>query len=135
MKKFFVLMFFAFMFVSITGCHTGNNQNEESTQSALNTVEQGNQIDGPGASTPHFYYQGKTFVINSQAVIVTEVPVGYQLIGTATRSSDAFSGKDFEGNMSGPIYLSEDGLSAYVQDDSLEKINEKAALILCEVRN
>lgn len=98
---------------------------------------QGNNItsnEGSDSDAPiHFYLNGKTFIADPSMKIVTEVPDGYYYVGTVANVGDAFSGKDFEGNMSGAVYLSKDGKSAYVQSSSLEKINDKSPFILCVI--
>lgn len=93
------------------------------------TSNQGGDPDAP----IHFYLNGRTFVADPSMKIVTEVPDGYYYVGTVTNVGDAFSGKDFEGNMSGAVYLSKDGTSAYIQSSSLEKINGKSPFVLCVV--
>lgn len=97
--------------------------------------DQGNNIstnEGSDTDAPiHFYLNGKTFIADPSMKIVTEVPDGYHYVGTVANVGDAFSGKDLEGNMSGAVYLSQDGKTAYVQSSSLEKINGKNPLILC----
>lgn len=93
------------------------------------TSNEGSDSDAP----IHFYLNGKTFIADPSMKIVTEVPDGYHYVGTVANVGDAFSGKDFEGNMSGAVYLSEDGKSAYVQSSSLEKINGKSPFVLCVI--
>lgn len=83
----------------------------------------------------HFYLNGKTFIADPSMKIVTDVPSGYNHVGTVVNVGDAFSGMDFEGNMSGAVFLSQDGKTAYVQSSSLEKINGKNPFVLCIVEN
>lgn len=91
--------------------------------------DEGSESDAP----LHFYLKGKTYIADSSMTIVTEVPEGYFYAGTITNVGDLFSKKDFEGNFSGAVYLSKNGETAYVEASCLEKVNGKAALILCKI--
>jgi hypothetical protein len=87
--------------------------------------------DGDFDAPIHFYLDGKSFIADPSMKLVTEVPSGYRFVGTVTNVGDSFSGKDFEGNMSGDVYLSSDGQTAYVKASTLAPINGKPALVLC----
>lgn len=92
--------------------------------------------EGGDSDAPiHFYLNGKTFIADPSMKITTDVPEEFHYIGTITNIGDTFSGNDFEGNVSGDVYISDDGMSAYVQASSLEKINGDYPFVLCIVEN
>lgn len=93
------------------------------------TFDEGIESDAP----LHFYLNGMTYIADPSMTIVTEVPEGYSFVGTITNVGEIFSKKDFEGNISGAVYLSKDKETAYVEASYLEKVDGKNALILCKI--
>lgn len=93
------------------------------------TYNEGSESDAP----IHFYLNGMTYIADPSTTIVTEIPDGYSFVGTIINVGDLFSKKDFEGNISGAVYLSKDKKTAYVEASCLEKVDGKNALILCKI--
>lgn len=51
----------------------------------------------------HFYLDGKVYCYHGE--ITKALPEGYEYIGEIKNVGDTFSGKDFEGNADGKIYM------------------------------
>ena len=57
------------------------------------------------AAPAHFYLDGKGYIYHGK--LVYELPDGFEYIGDVINVGNTFSGKDFEGNVDGKIYMSE----------------------------
>ena len=57
------------------------------------------------AMAAHFYLNGKGYFHNGE--ITYELPAGYEYVGEVINVGNTFSGRDFEGNVDGKVYLDE----------------------------
>lgn len=57
------------------------------------------------AMAAHFYLNGKGYFHNGE--ITYELPAGYECVGEVINVGNTFSGRDFEGNVDGKVYLDE----------------------------
>lgn len=57
------------------------------------------------AISAHFYLHGKGYFYNGK--LAYELPEGYEYVGNVINVGNTFSGKDFEGNVDGKIYINE----------------------------
>ena len=57
------------------------------------------------AMAPHFYLNGKGYFHNGE--LTYELPAGYEYIGEVINVGNTFSGRDFEGNVDGKVYMDE----------------------------
>lgn len=57
------------------------------------------------AIAAYFYLDEKGYFYNGK--LTYELPAGYEYVGDVINVGDTFSGKDFEGNVDGKIYMSQ----------------------------
>lgn len=57
------------------------------------------------AMAAHFYLNGKGYFHNGE--ITYELPAGYEYVGEVINVGNTFSGRDFEGNVDGKVYMDE----------------------------
>ena len=57
------------------------------------------------AISAHFYLNGKGYFHNGELTYV--LPAGYEYVGDVINVGNTFSGRDFEGNVDGKVYLDE----------------------------
>ena len=57
------------------------------------------------AIAAHFYLDGKGYFYNGK--LTYELPEGYEYVGDVINVGDILSGKDFEGNVDGKIYMNQ----------------------------
>lgn len=57
------------------------------------------------AMAAHFYHNGKGYFHNGE--LTYELPAGYEYVGEVINVGNTFSGRDFEGNVDGKVYMDE----------------------------
>ena len=57
------------------------------------------------AMAAHFYLSGKGYFYNGE--LTYELPAGYEYVGEVINVGNTFSGRDFEGNVDGKVYMDE----------------------------
>ena len=57
------------------------------------------------AISAHFYLNGKGYFHNGE--LTCELPAGYEYVGDVINVGNTFSGRDFEGNVDGKVYMDE----------------------------
>ena len=62
-------------------------------------------VVGGNLIAAHFYLDGKGYFHNGK--LTYELPEGYEYVGDVINVGDTLSGKDFEGNVDGKIYMNQ----------------------------
>ena len=85
----------------ILACILGFIGYQKANETISNTNENSNSL----AIAAHFYLDEKGYFYNG--ILTYELPDGYEYVGDVINVGDAFSGKDFEGNVDGKIYMNQ----------------------------
>lgn len=90
MKKLIALVLALVCMLSLVGCRNRPNTSTETSESQW-------------AIAAHFYLNGTGYFHHGG--ITYELPEGYEYVGDVINVGNTSSGKDFEGNVDGKIYL------------------------------
>ena len=92
MKKLMAFVLALVCMSSLVGCQNRPNASTETSENQW-------------AIAAHFYHGGKGYFHHGG--VAYELPDGYEYVGDVINVGNTFSGKDFEGNVDGKVYMNE----------------------------